>query len=117
MLTVHTLPEQDTAVERSLAHLASLQKAEGLWPRFLLRRMPEDPAISAFILLQLGGHPPFQSAVRMSDALRWFEQNASFVDSKTRDVYTRAARRCRVPVSAAPAAPVAESNELVGSWS
>ena len=31
MLTVHTLPEQDTAVERSLAHLASLQKAEGCW--------------------------------------------------------------------------------------
>src|SRR5438132_13835096 len=31
MLTVHTLPEQETAVERSLAHLASLQKADGCW--------------------------------------------------------------------------------------
>jgi 2,3-oxidosqualene cyclase len=31
MLSVHTLPEQETAVERSLAHLASLQKADGCW--------------------------------------------------------------------------------------
>src|SRR5256885_11974206 len=64
------------AIDRGLEFLASLQKPDGLWPRFPLRRLPEDPSISSFILLQLGGQPSFQSTVRLADALAWFELNA-----------------------------------------
>jgi hypothetical protein len=104
------------AIDQGMEFLATLQKPEGLWPRFPLRRMPEDPAISAFILLQLGGHAAFQSAVRLADALAWFELNAPFLDAQTRELYDRAARRCRVAAAATTTAPRADA-QLVESWS
>jgi hypothetical protein len=83
------------AIERGAAYLGNLQKDEGLWPRFPLRRMPEDSYVSAFILLQLSGDEKFRTAVRLDDAVSWFERNEPFLDSATRDVWRRAARRCR----------------------
>ena len=83
------------AIERGAAYLGNLQKEEGLWPRFPLRRMPEDPYVSAFILLQLANDPAFRTAVRLEDAVSWFERNEAFLDSATREVWRRAARRCR----------------------
>jgi hypothetical protein len=83
------------AIERGMSYLGNLQKDEGPWPRVPLRRMPEDPYISAFILLQLGGEPTFQAAVRVEDALGWFERNEAFIDLPARELWRRAIRRCR----------------------
>jgi hypothetical protein len=86
---------QGEAVERGVAFFAKLQKDQGLWPRFPLRRMPEDAAMSAFVLYELGDQPAFREGVRMADALRWFESNERFLDDDARKLWQRAARRCR----------------------
>jgi hypothetical protein len=95
-------------VDRGIEFLARLQKPEGLWPRFPLRRMPEDALISAFIIYELGHHPEFRSAVRMNDAAAWFELNAPFLSEPVRNLWQRASRRCRLP---------ARTNMLVSTWS
>jgi hypothetical protein len=85
------------AIERGMAFLANLQKPEGLWPTFPLRRLPEDACVSAFIVYELGDQAPFQSAVRMDELLAWFEANEPFLDQAVRDLWRRAARRCHAP--------------------
>jgi hypothetical protein len=99
---------QGTAIERGIEFLARLQKPQGLWPRFPLRRMPEDPFVSAFILYQLGHHEGFRAAIRMDDLAAWFELNEPFLNVPVRDLWNRAARRYRLP---------ARTNMLVSSWS
>ena len=83
------------AIERALAHLATLQKPEGLWPRVPFRRMPADPYVSAFILYQLGDAARFREAVRLKDAIDWFAAHESSLDRPTRDLWDRATLRCR----------------------
>ena len=83
------------AIQRGMDFLARLQKPEGLWPKFPLRRMPEDALVSAFVLLELGDQPLFQSAVRVADAVGWFRSNERFVGSVERDVWKSAVRRSR----------------------
>jgi hypothetical protein len=85
---------QGVAVERGMQYLASLQKAEGIWPGVPLRRMPADPHASAVILHQLGDAPAFRSAVRFGDAVAWFEHNRDRLDSDTRRLWDLAAGRC-----------------------
>ena len=99
------------AIERGMAFLANLQKPEGLWPRFPLRRMPEDALVSAFIVFELGGQPAFQSAVRVDDLAAWFDANEPFLDKATRDLWRQAARRCRAPV------PSVSTRMMALSWS
>ncbi len=97
---------QGLSIERGMDFLARLQKPEGLWPKYPLRRMPEDALVSAFILFELGDQPAFQSAVRMDDVVGWFESNESFLGGTARDLWSQAARRCR-----------AKLREVAVSWS
>ncbi len=86
---------EGVAIRRGMDFLARLQKPEGLWPKFPLRRMPEDALISAFVILELGDQPVFQSSVRLDDAIRWFKANEQFQGSVERDVWKSAVRRSR----------------------
>ena len=64
---------QGDAIEAGLAYLGIMQKDEGVWTSGPMRRMPADPAVSLFILYQLGDNPSFPcQAVRFSDATAWF---------------------------------------------
>jgi hypothetical protein len=82
------------AIERGLAYLADLQKDEGIWPNPPVRRLPADPFASAFVLMQLGDSEPFRNAVRLADALEWFELNEATCDEPTRRLWAHASRRC-----------------------
>ena len=84
------------APDRGLAHLAGLQKEDGLWPRETLRRMPGDAFASAFVLMQLGDRAAFRRAVRFGDAIAWFTANQRQLDDPTRRLWAHAAVRCRM---------------------
>ncbi|MGB7159273.1 MAG: hypothetical protein WBD40_14485 [Tepidisphaeraceae bacterium] len=86
---------QGVAVEGGLAYLAQLQKAEGVWPKVPLRRMPADGFVSAFVLFELGDTEPFRDAVRFADALDWFADNLAALDPDTRRLWDRAGAKCR----------------------
>jgi hypothetical protein len=89
------------AIECGMIFLAALEKEDGLWPRYPLRRMPSDAYVSAFILGQIGDQPSFQAAARLEDAVRWFEGNVAYLDAAARELWQRAERRCRVAMPAA----------------
>lgn len=94
------------AIQRGLAFLANLQKPEGCWPRVPHRRMPEDADVSVTVLAHLGDKEAFANAVRLDDAVAWFENNEPYLDVKTKAAWHRVARRCRrhaAPVLAEPA--------------
>ena len=95
------------AVDRGLAYLADLQKDEGIWPNPPVRRLPSDPFASAFVLMELGDSDAFRSAVRLSEAVEWFEFNELACDEPTRRLWGHAARRCVRRASRATAAPAA----------
>lgn len=101
---------QGIAIDRGLFYLAQLQKSEGIWPNVPIRRMPADPFVSAFILLQLGFDARFRQAVRFIDALNWFEANELTLDSETRRLWDHASVRCQMhrPIS---------TSQPVLSWS
>lgn len=44
---------QGSVLDSAIRFLDLLQKEDGQWPREPLRRMPGDPAVTAFVLLQL----------------------------------------------------------------
>ena len=98
------------AIERGLKYLASLQQDAGIWPGGPLRRMPADAYASAAILSQLGDHSGFREAVRVADAMRWFETHESSFDTATRALWSRARLRCRMHALRA-------SRQLAVSWS
>jgi hypothetical protein len=87
---------QGHAIDRALTYIANLQKSEGIWPREPLRRMPADPFVSAFVMLQLGQDADFRRIVRFNDAVNWLSNNAAEWDGETRKLWDRAAPRCRV---------------------
>jgi len=86
---------QGLAVDRGISYLASLQKAEGIWPSVPLRRMPADALSSAFILAQLGNDPVFRQSVRLADAIAWFAAHADELDEPTRELWECASLRCQ----------------------
>ena len=81
------------AVELGLTYLANLQKDSGLWPAEPLRRMPEDPFVSAFILHQLIDHPQFRDAINLDAALTWFATHQPTLDPTTQRLYHRTSLR------------------------
>jgi hypothetical protein len=83
------------AIDRGLAYLAPLQRADGLWPKIPLRRMPGDACVSAFVLHQLGDEQRFRAAVRFDDAVDWFASNTSALDTSAKKLWDRASLRCR----------------------
>ncbi|HMB95744.1 MAG TPA: hypothetical protein VKK61_06870, partial [Tepidisphaeraceae bacterium] len=78
-----------------LLYLMNMQKPEGIWSKSPFRRLPADPFVSAFILLQLGSDARFRQAVQFDDALNWFEANEQLIDSETRRLWDYAAIRCQ----------------------
>jgi hypothetical protein len=104
------------AVERGLASLASLQKPEEtIWPSMPVRRMPIDPFASAFVLLHLANHEAFRDAIRLDDAVDWFESNELVLDEPTRKLWSHARRR--VPARAhRPAPKIAASLKADRNW-
>ena len=93
------------AVDRGLAYLADLQKADGAWPGGPLRRMPADGYASAFVLLQLGDQFRFRESVRFLDALDWFRANEPVLDAAARRLWDVARIRCRLSLSRRPPEP------------
>lgn len=91
------------AIDAALAVLAALQKENGIWPAGPIRRLPDDPAASLFILFQLGSNARFQSAVRFDDALSWFDGNRSRLTAQHRALYDRTRLRWRRVVEEASA--------------
>jgi hypothetical protein len=83
-----------TAVDRGLAYLASLQKAEGIWPRIGVRRLQADAATSLFILYHLGNEPRFRKMVAFDNATAWFAANADALDRATQKFWNRVELRC-----------------------
>jgi hypothetical protein len=83
------------AIDAGMNYLANLQKQDGIWPNEPLRRLPADPAASAFILYELSQYPAFRSAIRFFDAVNWFEQNESQLDDAVRRLWNHAALRCQ----------------------
>lgn len=90
---------QGVALQRGIEHLAMLQRPEGIWPRIPLRRMPADAYVSAFILFHLGGDRRFAAAVRLADAVAWFDANESTLDAQTQQLWRAAQARCALAVS------------------
>jgi hypothetical protein len=84
------------AIDRGMAYIAGLQKSDGIWPNVPIRRMPADPYVSALVLYQLGEHPRFRQAVRLEDAVRWFNSHQSWIDDEARELWLRARTRCRL---------------------
>jgi hypothetical protein len=84
------------AVHRGIAYLANLQKAQGAWPAYPIRRAAEDAYVSAFILFHLADQPAFRAAVRLEDAVNWLAQNEANFDEESRRLWQRASLRCRL---------------------
>jgi hypothetical protein len=84
------------AIDRGMEYLAGLQKDDGCWPRVPIRRLPADPFVSAFVLFHLAQQPRFIHAVRVGDAIEWFESHSDSLDADTqrlwRSVSTRLGR-------------------------
>ncbi|MDB5334287.1 MAG: Squalene-hopene cyclase C-terminal domain [Phycisphaerales bacterium] len=86
------------AIERGMGYLANLQKSEGIWPAGPLRRMPEDPVASLFMLYELGDNARFREVVRFDDAVGWFESNLALLGRECRGLWEWASLRCRTYV-------------------
>jgi hypothetical protein len=84
------------AIDAGLHYLADLQKTEGIWPSAPIRRLPADPAVSAFVLYQLADQCAFRDAVRFADAVEWFETHQSSLDADARRWWDYASLRCQV---------------------
>ena len=82
------------AIARGLKYLADLQKSDGTWPKIPFRRMPADPSVSAFVLYQLGDDARFRAAVRVDDAVNFFQTHESSLDTEARRLWQRARLRC-----------------------
>jgi hypothetical protein len=84
------------AVDKGIAHLVDLQKADGLWPAVAVRRTASDAFTSAFILFYLADQVAFRRAARIDQAVEWFARNRDALDVETERLWTRAAVRCRL---------------------
>jgi len=84
------------AIEQGLLYIANLQKEDGIWPKIPFRRMPADALTSAVILYQLSHEPRFPEAVSFEDAVRWFDDHESQLDSATRKLWFGIRLRCGI---------------------
>ena len=100
---------QGIAIERGMAYLAALQKPEGIWPREPMRRMPADTLVSAFILYELADDTAFRAAVRVEEAVNWFNANERSLDMEAHRLWEHAKARCY------PARPPSATATAIGS--
>jgi hypothetical protein len=87
---------QGPSFDRGIGYLADLQKPAGVWPAVPIRRTTEDAFTSAFILFQLADHPVFRAAVRLDDAVAWFDRHEASLDEDACRLWRRASLRCRL---------------------
>jgi hypothetical protein len=97
---------QGQAILQGIGYLAGLQKAEGIWPKVPIRRMPADPFVSAFILFQLAQDGRFAQTVRLTAALRWFRDHESRLDTETARLWRSISCRHAAAAPAPHPAPV-----------
>jgi hypothetical protein len=83
------------AVERGLRYLAAMQKAEGVWPKEPIRRMPADGFVSAFVMFELAQATRFRELVRIDDAVDWFAANEAMLDPDAKSMWELASLRYR----------------------
>ena len=100
---------EGNAVERGMRYLAAMQKAEGVWPREPIRRMPADGFVSAFVMFELASAPRFREVVRIDDAVDWFATNEQSLEPDAKRLWEHTSLRYR-------AAPMLELEEA-GFWS
>jgi len=93
-------------VTRGMQFLAAMQKPAGAWPTEPIRRLPADPALTAFILLHLAGDGDLARLARVDEALDWLHRHRCEIAPETRPWVDRATARWRraatVTRSAAP---------------
>ena len=81
------------AIDCGLEYLGNLQRIDGLWPAVPIRRLPGDARATAFVMLQLAGHAPFQGAIRVELVSAWFEENEEKLDPAVRRLWSHARLR------------------------
>ncbi len=84
---------EGAAIDRGLAHLASLQRTEGLWPLVPIRRTSADAFVSAFILFQLADDHRFAKVAQLNHAAIWFKEHVHELDTETTRLWRAAAIR------------------------
>lgn len=92
------------SIERGIQCLAALQKTDGTWPRVGFRRMPGDAYVTAFVLFCLMDDGRFTRAVRIHEAVYWFEANEHLLDADAVKLWQIVSRRRQ----ARPARPFAD---------
>ena len=83
------------AVERGMRYLATMQKAEGVWPKEPIRRMPADGLVSAFVMFELASATRFREVVRIDAAVEWFAANEAALEPDARRLWEVASLRYR----------------------
>jgi len=86
---------EGNAVERGMQYLATMQKAEGVWPKEPIRRMPADGFVSAFVMFELASATRFREVVRIDDAVEWFAGNEAMLEPDAKRMWELASLRYR----------------------
>lgn len=82
-------------IQRATRYLADLQRADGLWPRMPLRRLPGDALTTAFIVAHLAAALG-EGAIHWNDASIALERHEADMDAATRRLARVAAQRAMV---------------------
>jgi hypothetical protein len=83
------------AVECGMNYLATMQKAEGVWPQEPIRRMPADGFVSAFVMFELASAARFREVVRVDDAVEWFAANEASLEADAKRLWEHTRLRYR----------------------
>jgi len=88
-------------IDRGLAYLARSQREDGTWTREGL----DDALVSAFVLMQIGDRAAFRQAVRLAQAVEWFQGHAKIPVDGNAGVVTQAALNLRLNARTASERP------------
>jgi hypothetical protein len=75
-----------------ISHLGRLQRDDGLWPAGESTRLPGDPVVTLFVLLQLGVEAAFRFVTRVDRAIEAIDAHPS-LDASSRRALTIARLR------------------------
>ena len=81
------------AVARGIEYLAALQQTEGSWPSIPFRRLPADPFMTGFVVLELSDSADFRRRTRWADATNWLAAAGEL--EECRGMWDRIQLRCR----------------------
>ncbi|HMO25672.1 MAG TPA: hypothetical protein PKB10_05335 [Tepidisphaeraceae bacterium] len=80
-----------------MANLGRLQRDDGLWPGGGTHRLPGDPVVTLFVLLQLGTESAFRFVTRIDRAIEAIDTHPG-LDAPSRRALAIARLRTRTPV-------------------